>query len=130
LTFIGDTNRFSCTIAGQEHDEVVVRSDDSLTFRVQVPRDELPALTDGTKRELFFREEQARLTKNQGPGNSFPCVVEAVQNLGSMLTYTVRLEGSSTIRATTATTRANHLAVGEQVFVEVDPADCVLIHAD
>jgi ABC-type Fe3+/spermidine/putrescine transport system ATPase subunit len=128
VTFIGETNRFLCTVVGHERGDVLVRTSNDLTFRVHVARDELSSHPEGIACELFFREEQARVVSAPGIANSFPSVVEAVQNLGSMITYTVRLLNGSKIRATTATTKANAaLSVGEDVFVEVDPADCILL---
>jgi ABC-type Fe3+/spermidine/putrescine transport system ATPase subunit len=128
LTFIGETNRFLCTVVAQERAEVLVRSDDGVTFRV-LPS-EVSGHPDGARRELFFREEQVRLARTPGPCNSFPSVVEAIQNLGSMLTYTLHLDGGPRVRGTLSAARANVLAVGERVFVEVDPADCILVCTD
>lgn len=46
-----------------------------------------------------------------------------------MHTYTVRLNPAVAIRSTVATTNANTLTMGQQVFVSVDPRDCVVVAA-
>jgi ABC-type Fe3+/spermidine/putrescine transport system ATPase subunit len=127
LTFIGETNRYSCTVVGHEQGEVVVRSDNDLMFRVHISDGDLSRHPIGTSCDLFFREEQARLVSTPSVRNSFRGAVSEVQNLGSLLTYTVRLHNGVSVRATTATTMANTLRLEQEVFVEVDPADCILI---
>jgi ABC-type Fe3+/spermidine/putrescine transport system ATPase subunit len=127
LNFIGETNSYSVSVISRSTDEVTVKADDDIIFRLQVPPEEAGGVAVGDDRQLFFREEQARLTRSPGSGNVFPCVVEAIQNLGSMRTLTVRVGTRSRIRATVPTTNENRLAVGDAAFVEVDPVDCVLI---
>lgn len=127
VTFIGDTNRFACTVVERDRDGVRVRTDDGLVFRVLAPGRESLKYPEGTKCELFFREEQVTLAQTPGSGNTFPSVVDAVQNLGSMLTYTLRLTNGILIRGTVAATRANLLRLGDPVLVDVDPADCILV---
>jgi ABC-type Fe3+/spermidine/putrescine transport system ATPase subunit len=126
LTFIGETNRLPGTVVDREQEGLLVRCYDDLLFYVECDPDRYPV---SARCDLFFREEQAQLARTHSMRNSFPAVVDAVQNLGSMLTYAVRLQNGCTIRATTATTRANTLRLGEAVFFEVDPADCILIDA-
>jgi ABC-type Fe3+/spermidine/putrescine transport system ATPase subunit len=127
VTFIGETNSVSCVVVGHEFDQVLVRSDDDLVFCVETPAGEGSRHPKGAKRNLFFRHEQARLATTPSLANSFPAIVDSIQNLGSMRSYTVELRTGRTIRATIAATRAATFDVDARVFLEVDPADCILV---
>jgi ABC-type Fe3+/spermidine/putrescine transport system ATPase subunit len=129
LTFIGETNKISCTVVGHDGDEAVVRSDNEMTFRVQAD-DALGKHPVGARRELFFRIEQARLNPVGGGVNSFPATVEAVQNLGAMLTITLRLKHGVALRVAAPTSKASVVRIGQEVYVEVDPRDCILVAMD
>jgi ABC-type Fe3+/spermidine/putrescine transport system ATPase subunit len=129
VTFIGESNRFACTAVGQESQVLTVRTDDDLTFRVQLAEKAVGNQV-GQRFQLFFREEQARIAVGSTSVNSFVGNVEAIQNLGSMQTLTVTLANGARIRSTVATMRANQVAIGDTVVVAIDPADCILIPAD
>jgi spermidine/putrescine transport system ATP-binding protein len=126
LSFIGDANRFVGTVAGHERGDLIVRTDENLEFRVR-PLEGLEQHPVGARRALFFREEQVQVGSSPGGDNSFPAVVESVQNLGSMVTYTLRLRNGSEVRAIAASSRAHAPNTGLELFVAVDPADCILI---
>ncbi len=130
VMFIGESNRFPCVVADEEHGFIVVNTDEGLRFHVLATSDDGSRHPVGGRFQLFFREEQARILREGGGRNAFPSVVEAVQNLGSMMVYTLGLSNGAKVRATVPTTRTNRAGIGEAVVVDVDPGDCILIPVD
>jgi iron(III) transport system ATP-binding protein len=127
VTFIGETNRFTGRVTDVNGTGVHVLTPEGLTMACAASSTPA-AVAVGSLVELYFREELVNIQESATGRNAFPAVIEQIQNLGSLLSITARVNETASLRATVPATAENWMRqAGDRVVLHVAEADVVLL---
>jgi len=124
VRFIGETNRFPGIAVELKDGTAAFKVAGDAVIRVAKPEGSVAV---GSSQLVVFREEQVHLGGASTSVNAFHGRIADLQNLGSMLTYTVAVGEALRIRATVPAIASNRFQPGDEVFAEVEPSDCITL---
>lgn len=127
VQFIGESNHVPVQVLESVPGGLVVKSRAGGIVRVDNVRDELLSVSAGSSLELYLRDEQLKLQPEKSSVNSFAGTVASVQNLGALRSCLVDVPEIAKLRVVVPATQVRPTSPGDTVFVEIAPADCVLL---
>lgn len=134
--FIGETNFFEGKIAAINESEVTLCTNDGLTlFASTEDISHWESLKKNVKATASIRPERIIVSKGNQPSleNAFKGNVEAVEYLGSLIKYHIRLDNGHRIVADVQNIEAvgatGFHSVGEEVYISWKPENCLIIPA-